>query len=207
MNKESVLKALEELRKEEKRKFSQTVDLIINLRNFDVKKQSVNLFVEIPHKIKEKKVCAFLTKKSSIIDTITKQDFEKYKGKELKKLAKGYDFFVSISSLMPSVATSFGKVLGPMGKMPSPQLGMITTEDDKEIKKVTEKINKTLRIKSKEPSLKVAIGKEDMKDEEIAENVLAVYNAVLNTLPRKKENLRSILIKFTMSKPKKVDIK
>lgn len=207
MNKESILKALEELRKEEKRKFSQTADLVINLRNFDVKKQSVNLFVEIPYKIKEKKVCAFLTKKSSIIDTITKQDFEKYKGKVLKKLAKSYDFFVSIASLMPSVATSFGKVLGPMGKMPSPQLGMITTEDDKEIKKVTEKINKTLRIKSKEPSLKVAIGKEDMKDEEIAENVLAVYNAVLNALPRKKENLRSILIKFTMGKPVKVDIK
>lgn len=206
MNKEFILKALQELRKGEKRKFSQTVDLIINLRNFDVKKQSINLFVEIPHKIKEKRVCAFLTEKSNIIDTITKQDFEKYKGKELKKLAKGYDFFISIASLMPSVATSFGKVLGPMGKMPSPQLGMLMKEDDKAIKEIFEKINRTLRIKSKEPSLKVVIGKENMKDEEIAENALVVYNAVLNALPRKKENLKSILIKFTMSKPIKVQI-
>ncbi len=206
MNKEFISKALQELRKEEKRKFSQTVDLIINLRNFDIKKQSVNLFADIPHNIKEKKVCAFLTEKSNIVDTITKQDFEKYKGKELKKLAKRYDFFVSISSLMPSVATYFGKVLGPMGKMPSPQLGMVTAEDDKEIKKVIDKINKTLRIKSKEPSLKVVVGKEDMKDEEIAENVLAVYNAVLDVLPRKKENLRAVLIKFSMSKPVKIQI-
>ena len=41
----------------------------------------------------------------------------------------------------------------------------------------------------------------------IVENVLAVYNAVINALPRKKENLKSILIKFTMSKPKKLEIK
>ncbi len=206
MDKENIIKALEELRKE-KRKFSQTVDLIINLRNFDVKKQSINLFVNLPHKIREKKVCAFLTEKSDIIDTITKQDFDKYKGKELKKLAKKYDFFISIASLMPFVATSFGKVLGPLGKMPSPQLGMLMKEDEKEIKTVLEKINTSLKVKSKEPSLKVAIGKEDMKDEEIAENVLAVYNLMLNALPRKKENLKSILIKFTMTKPKRVELK
>ncbi len=205
MNKESVLKALQELRKQEKRKFTQTAELIINLRNFDVKKQSVNLFVELPYKLKEKKICAFLAKKSSLVDTITKQEFENYKGKELKKLTKKYDFFISAASLMPAVATSFGKVLGPTGKMPSPQLGILMTEDDKSTKEILEKVNKITKIKSKEPSLKVSIGKESMKDEEIAENAAVIYNKVLEVLPRKKENLRSILIKFTMSKPVKVN--
>ncbi len=207
MNKEFILKALQELRKERKRKFQQTVDLIINLRNFDVKKQSVNLFVTLPNKIKEKKICSFLTKKSNLIDTIPKQDFEKYKGKELKKLAKKYDFFIANASLMPSVATSFGKVLGPLGKMPSPQLGVLTTESNKAIEEILNKISKVARIKSKEASLKIAIGKEDMEDEEIAENIITVYNSVLNVLPRKKENLRSILIKFTMSRPIKIELK
>ena len=205
MNKESVLKALQELRKQEKRKFTQTAELIINLRNFDVKKQSVNLFVELPYKLKEKKICAFLAKKSSLVDTITKQEFENYKGKELKKLTKKHDFFISAASLMPAVATSFGKVLGPTGKMPSPQLGILMTEDDKSTKEILEKVNKITKIKSKEPSLKVSIGKESMKDEEIAENAAVIYNKVLEVLPRKKENLRSILIKFTMSKPVKVN--
>ena len=36
MDKENVIKALQELRKQEKRKFVQTAELIINLRNFDV---------------------------------------------------------------------------------------------------------------------------------------------------------------------------
>ena len=206
MKKESILKAFEELRKQEKRKFVQTAELIINLRNFDVKKQSVNLFVELPYKIKEKKICAFLTKKSALVDTITKAEFEDYKEKKvLKKLIKKYDFFISVAGLMPSVATSFGKVLGPAGKMPSPQLGILMTENDNSIKEILEKVNKITKIKSKEPSLKISIGKENMKDEEIAENVMAIYSKVLEALPRKKENLRSVLIKFTMSKPQKIE--
>jgi len=206
MDKESILKALQELRKQDKRKFVQTAELIINLRNFDVKKQSINLFVELPYKIKEKRICAFLTKKSTLADTITKEEFEDYKEKKaLKKLIKKYDFFISVASLMPAVATNFGKVLGPAGKMPSPQLGILMAEDDKAIKEILEKVNKITRIKSKEPSLKITIGKENMKDEEIAENALLSYDKVLEALPRKKENLRSVLIKFTMSKPVKLN--
>lgn len=205
MNKEIILKALQELRKEKKRKFAQTTELIINLKNFDVKKQSVNLFVELPHKIKEKKVCAFLTKKSEIVDTITKAEFGKYEKKVLKKLIKKYDFFISAASLMPAVATSFGKVLGPAGKMPSPQLGILPVENDESIHEILERINKVVVVKSKEPSLKIAIGKENMKDEEISENAIIIYNKVLEALPRKKEQIRNVLIKFTMSKPTKIN--
>lgn len=208
MNKEIILKALQELRKEKKRKFAQTAELIINLRNFDVKKQSVNLVVEVPYTSKGKKVCAFLTKKSVLMDTITKAEFENYKNKkELKKLVKKYDSFIATASLMPSVAIVFGKVLGPAGKMPSPQLGIVQGEDEKSIKEVLEKINKAIKIRSKEPSLKIALGKENMEDGEIAENAVVVYNKILEALPRKKENLRSILIKFTMTKPIKLEIK
>lgn len=205
MNKEDILKVLKELRKSKDRKFNQSVDLIINLKNFDIKKQSVNLTLDLPNKIKEKKICAFLNEKSGIIDTITKPEFDSYKDKKkLKKLVKKYDFFMSAASLMPQVATVFGKVLGPAGKMPSPKAGIIMQETDEEIKKMKEKLNKVIKIVSKEPSLKMCIGKTDMKDEEIAENVKMVYNKVLDSLTRKKENIRNVLIKFTMSKPIKI---
>ena len=52
-------KALEELRKSKERKFDQTVDLIINLQKFDIKKESVNLVVSLPNKFKNKKIAAF----------------------------------------------------------------------------------------------------------------------------------------------------
>jgi len=206
--KDQLKKALEELRKSDKRKFNQTVDLIVNLQKFDVKKNTVNIFVSVPHKIKDKKVCAFLEVENKNIKTITKNEFKKYSDKkELKKLVKNFDFFVSQASLMPAVATSFGRVLGPVGKMPSPQLGILMNVDDKSISEVLQKINNSVKIRTKEPSIKVAIGKEDMKDEDIIENIMIVYNNVLKNLPKDKENIKNIEIKFTMTKPQKVKIR
>jgi len=199
-----ILKALKELRKD-KRKFNQTVDLIINLKNFDTKRESLNLFISLPHKVKDAKIAGFLNDKSNVIDTITKADFSRYKGKAIKKLIKDYDFFIAHALLMPSIATEFGKYLGPVGKMPSPQLGIIDKESEEEIKKVVSKAEKAVKVKTKEPSIKLAVGKQEMKDEEIAENILFVYNTVLKALPRKKENVKSVMIKFTMSKPVKLE--
>lgn len=206
IDKNEIVKALVELRKNEKRKFNQAVDLIVNLKNFDIKRENVNVIVNLPFKFREIKAAAFLNSKSKIIDTITKPEFEGYKGKEAKKLAKSYDFFIAHASLMPAIATSFGRYLGPAGKMPSPQLGIINKEDDSNIKEVLEKAEKAVKIKTKEPSIKLAIGNEGMKDEEIANNILIVYNAILNALPKKKEQVRSVLIKFTMSKPIKLSL-
>jgi len=207
MEKGQVVKALAEIRKEIKpRKFKQSVDLIINLKSFDAKKESVNLFISLPHKVKDKKIAAFLSKKSGVVQTITKPEFDNYKDKKkAKNLAKDFDFFIAHASLMPSVAATFGKFLGPSGKMPSPQLGVITEESDAKINDIIKKAEKIVRIKSKEPSLKLCIGKEVMKDEEIADNVMTAYNAILNALPRNKDNISSVMIKFTMSKAIKLE--
>jgi ribosomal protein L1 len=105
---------------------------------------------------------------------------------------------------MPNVATNFGRVLGPTGKMPSPQLGIILNADEKTINELKNKINTSIKIKVKEPSIKIPIGKQSMKDEDIIENVMSVYNLLLKTLPRNKENIKNIEIKFTMTKPYKI---
>jgi len=212
VSKEEFVKALEQVRKSEtesenKRKFQQTVDLIINLRDFDIKKYSINTFVTLPNKVKDKKIAAFLEKKSGVVDTITKIEFEDFKEKKkLKRLVKEYDFFIASAKLMPAVATTFGRVLGPASKMPSPQLGVLMTEDDSAIKALLAKINSVIKLRTKEPTIKVSIGKESDKDESLAENAMMVYNEVFKVLPKQKENIRSILVKFTMSKPVKVKV-
>jgi len=206
--KEQLQKSLIELRQEKERKFEQTVDLIINLQKFDIKKNTINLLISVPYKIKEKKIAGFLESKNKNVETITKDEFKKYSDKkELKKLVKKFDFFMAQASLMPKIATSFGRVLGPAGKMPSPQLGIIFNTEDKTINELKTKINNSIKIKTKEASIKLPIGKQSMKDEEIIENILAVYNAVLKAMPKDKENIKNIEVKFTMSKPQKIMIR
>ena len=202
-------KALAQLRKDsKKRKFNQTVDLIINLQKFDVKKNAINLVISLPHKIKDKKVCGFFEVKNKNVETITKEEFKKYSNKnELKRLAKRFDFFIAQANLMPAVATTFGKALGPSGKMPSPQLGILINPDDKLIENILTKINSSVKIRTKEASIKVPVGKESMADKEIVDNAIAIYNNTLKNLPRNKENIKNVEIKFTMTKPIKIEIK
>ncbi len=206
--KEDLQKSLTELRKSKKRKFDQTVDLIINLQKFDIKKHPLNLVLEIPHKIKDKKIGAFLESKNPNIETVSISEFKKYKDKKvLKKLVKKFDFFIAQASLMPKVASTFGRVLGPAGKMPSPQMGIIVNAEEKEIKELKEKINQSIKLRVKESSIKLAVGKESMENKKIIENIITIYNTLIKSLPRDKENIKNVEIKFTMTKPQKINIR
>ncbi len=199
--------ALEELRKQEKRKFNQTLDLLISLKGIDLRKDNISLITNIPHPFKEKKVCAFLEARNSSITTITKPEFDKYKDKNsLKKLVREYDFFIANAKLMPSVASTFGKALGPLGKMPSPQLGIITNENTETIKQALDKISKAVKIRLKEPAIKIAVGKESMPDNELISNIKKIYEDVINVLPSKKDNIRKTMLKFTMTKPLAISV-
>jgi ribosomal protein L1 len=91
--------------------------------------------------------------------------------------------------------------------MPSPQLGVLMKDDDASIKQLLEKISTSVKIRVKEPSVKISVGKESMKDEHLIENIQAIYNGLVSALPTKKENIKNILIKTTMSKPVAVEMK
>jgi len=206
---EELMKALKELRSEKERKFDQTVDLIINLQKFDVKRTSVNFFASVPHKVKEKKIAAFLEITNKNIDTITQDRFIKFSKdkKAVRELVKKYDFFIAQASLMPKVATTFGRALGPTGKMPSPQMGIMMNPDDKTIEDLRTRINTNIKIRLKEASAKINVGKQSMKDEDIVENVLSIYGDLLKKLPRDKENIKNIQLKFTMTKPIRIEVR
>lgn len=202
----NIEEAIKELRKEDKRKFVQSVDVIVNLQKFDSRKEALNSFVQVPHGY-DKKIAAFLTKKVNGIDVILKDSFDNYKNlRDTKRIAKEYDMFISFAGLMGQVATKFGRALGPSGKMPSPQLGIVVKEDEDTISALSEKMKKSIKIKTKEKSIKVCVGKEDMKDSEIKDNILATVNGIIDLLPQKKDNVKNVLIKFTMTKPIKVKI-
>ena len=165
MDEKHILDAVKKIRsneneRKEKRTFDQTLDLIVNLKEFDVRRQAFTTFASLPKKFKDKKVIAFFEKESSLVDSIQKENFVQYKDKkDIKKLIRTYDTFIASAKLMPAVATSFGRVLGPAGKMPSPQLGIVPQEEDATVKAMLEKVNTTVKIAVKEPSIKVGVGK------------------------------------------------
>ncbi len=199
--------ALAEIRKQEPRKFEQSVDLIVNLKGIDSKRDNVNVVLTIPHKIKEKKICAFLNEKSKSIDTIREPDFAKYKDKKmLKNLVKDYDYFIAAAPLMPKVATTFGKILGPAGKMPSPQLGILMQENEAQVQATIDKISNSIKVRMKEASIKVVAGREKMSDDEIIANIEAIYKGLENVLPKKRDSIKNVLVKLSMGAPIKVEM-
>lgn len=195
--------ALTELRNEEKRKFDQTVDLVVSLKGIDLRKDSISFVSTIPHPFKQKRICAFFEAKNSLVTTVTKPEFESYKDKKkLRNLVRDYDFFIANAKLMPAVATTFGKSLGPLGKMPSPQLGILTVESPEAVKQMLDRLHKSVKVRVREPAVKVSIGKSSMSDKDLDANFKAILNDLVSALPAKKENIRKIMIKLTMSKPK-----
>lgn len=213
MDKEQVQKALETLKNEaQKRNFSQTVELLFALRGLDLKKpeQQLDFYMTLPHGTGKKvKICALVGGElvqhaSEVCDkTIVERDFDKFAQnlKEVKKLAREYEYFIAQATVMPKVATAFGRVLGPKRKMPNPKAGCVVPPKTN-LRPLYEKLQKSVRIYAKEkPHIQCVVGKESMKEEEIVNNVMAVYESVIAHLPNERNNVKHVAMKLTMSKP------
>jgi len=213
MEKQHVLTVLKQLRTSlKKRNFSQTLDIIFNLQGIDIKKpdQKLDFYFNLPHaKGKKTNICALVdaalaSQTRKIFDTtISKEEFPKWtnKTKEQKKLAEEHDYFLAQADLMTSIAATFGKVLGPKGKMPNPKAGCVipTTAP---LEPLATRLSTLARIQTKNDlTIKLPLGTEAMTDEQLCDNILAAYNTLLTKLPQEKNNIRNSLIKFTMSQP------
>lgn len=213
MNKKQVLSTLELLHKiSKKRKFKQTIDLIINLKELNLKKpeENINTFIVLPHERgKISRIGAFvgdelISKAKTICDNVIHQNDFGVFGKDkkgIKKLSKQVDFFVAQANLMPQIAASFGKILGPLGKMPNPKAGCVVPPAA-DLKILVDKLRKTAKVQTKnEAIVKVGVGLEDIGDDKLADNIMAIYDLVLHSLPQEKQNIKNIIIKTTMGKP------
>lgn len=216
MDKTAITKALAALRSTSaKRKFVQTIDLIINLKNLDLKQadQQVDQYIMLPKtRGRQVKIGAFIgpelaASAKGVVDVIIMHDdFASYASdkKKIKKLADSCDYFISQISFMAEVAKVFGRVLGPRGKMPNPKAGCVVAPNAN-LKPLVEKLRNTVRCAAKtQLCIKLPIGKEDQSDEDIIENVHTIVDHLLHHLPQEKNNVSSILLKTTMGAPVKV---
>jgi large subunit ribosomal protein L1 len=210
--KDEIARALGELRKNlTKRKFSQSIDLVVRLREVDLKKPEnrINETIALPNPPeKALKICVIASgdlatraKEAGADLLVSRQEMENL-GKDKKaarKLAQDYDFFISEAPMMPLVGRALGSFLGPRGKMPTP------VPPNAAIDQVVKNHRKMVRIRMREqPVLQCRVGTEGMPDEKLVENIQAVVSRIEQKLERGFKNIGEILLKATMSKPVKI---
>ncbi len=216
MDKNSIKEAIKKLKEtSKKRNFKQTFDLIINLKGLDMKKADnhVEIFVPLHYpKGKPIKICAFVDAElkeeaEKVCDTtVFVDEFPNYqKDKKLiKKLAKDHAFFIAQATIMPKVAQVFGKVLGTRGKMPNPKAGCVVPPKAA-LKPLYDRLQKTTVVKAKQqPVIKAIVGSEDQNEDEVADNIITIFNALIHKLPGEQNNIKGVLLKLTMSGPVEV---
>ncbi|HEY4675480.1 MAG TPA: 50S ribosomal protein L1 [Candidatus Bathyarchaeia archaeon] len=212
LDQKTILSGVKEAKeKSEKRKFTQSVELVLKLQDIDMKSPEgkIQEVIQLPYSPeKSNKICviasgelALKAKRANADLVIQKTDLEALGGKkrELRKIANQYDFFIAEAPLMPLVGRTLGSVLGPRGKMPVP---IPPTAD---IASLLEKHRKTIFLKVRtQPILQCRVGMENMKDEEVAENIQAVLRALEGKLKKGMKNIKFAYIKTSMGAPVKI---
>src|SRR5437763_4150049 len=113
------------------RKFSQSVELTVVLKDIDVKKGfNLNEVVILPHTpTKQASICVVGTgdtgtraRKAEVDRVIQPDELDRLgtNKREARKVVQEHDFFLSETALMATIGRAFGQFLGPRGKMPTP---------------------------------------------------------------------------------------
>jgi len=197
--------------KSEKRKFNQSVELVLGLKDIDMKSAEgkIQEIVELPYSpAKQNKICviasgelALKAKKANADLVIEKADLESLAGKkrELRKTANSYDFFIAEAPLMQSVGRILGPILGPRGKMPIP------VPPSADIAGLIKKHRKTVVVRTRsQPLIQCRIGTEDMKEEELTENIQTILRILEVKLKKGMKNIKFASIKTSMGTPIKI---
>jgi len=198
---DGVKKALESAKP---RKFRESVELCINLKEVDLAnpKNRIDEEIQLPKgRGRPVKVAVFCggemaAKIRAIADRVIPTDeIDKISGdkRAARKLANGYHYFIAEAPLMPTIGKKLGKFFAPRGKMPKPiPAGADPTP---EINNIRNKV----KVRSKDRrTFHATVGTREMKPEDLADNAAAILKRVIDRLERGPSNIHSVFIKTTM---------
>ncbi len=205
MPERGVLDAVNEaLQKSPERKFGETVELAVNLKDLDLSVPKNRIEDEIPlpnGRGRPVKVAVFgspelCQKVQGVADVVIPaseiDDLVKNR-RSARKLVAGVDFFLAEASLMPIIGRRLGVVLGPRGKMPRP------VPPGSDPTNLIRALQKSIRVRSKgNRTFHAPVGTRAMRPEEIAQNVDAVLARLIGKLERGATNIESAYLKTTM---------
>jgi large subunit ribosomal protein L1 len=188
-----------------KRKFTESLDLVINLKNIDLgqPKNRITESIVLPKgRGKATKIGVFakgdlaIKSQSGGADiVISPEDIDKMSGdrKLIRSTTRDIDFFIAEAPLMPSIGKSFGPILGPKGKMPDP----IPSSADPT--PIINRLKRTVKVRTKDKTtFHALVGNLSMSVEDIAANIEALLSTVESKLQNGAQNIASVYVKTTM---------
>eukprot|EP00073_Rattus_norvegicus_P027109 XP_006244722.2 PREDICTED: 60S ribosomal protein L10a-like isoform X1 [Rattus norvegicus] len=212
-----------------RRKFLETVELQISLKNYDPQKDKrFSGTVRLKSTPRPKfSVCVLGDQQhcdeAKAVD-IPHMDIEALKKlnknkKLVKKLDKKYDGFLASESLIKQIPRILGPGLNKAGKFPSLlthnenmvakvdevkstiKFPSLLTHNENMVAKVDE-VKSTIKFQMKKLlCLAVAVGHMKMTDDELVYNIHLAVNFLVSLLKKNWQNVRALYIKSTMGKP------
>ena len=191
-------------------KFDESIDVSFSL-NLKQKKNEFNLrtIVNLPNGNGKKMRVAVLCEESKISEAKS-SGAEIYNSdiliKEIESGKIKFDKLIATPAMMTKMG-KLGKILGPKGLMPNPNLGTVTNNIQSTVKALK---SGQIEIKNdKDGNLAASIGKKSFSDTKIKEN----YNAIMQTILKEKPDgikgdfILSAFLTSTMGVSYKVKLK
>ena len=207
----SIVEDIKKIKESKKRKFEESIEIGINLKDVDMAdpKNRINEEIILPAgRGKDIKVGIIASEemrlKAKNADfTYSLEDLNNFTDdkKSFKKLVKNIDFFVAESTLMGNIGKNLGIILGPRGKMPKP---MAPGQDPTPF---IENLKKSVRARSRDKiTFHVPVGTRSMSDNDLYTNINTVMKRVISHLDKGKGNIASAYIKSTMGSAVEINV-
>jgi large subunit ribosomal protein L1 len=197
----AVQKALEGAKK---RKFTETVELAINLKDVDlsIPKNRIQDDIILPNgRGKAIRVCVIgggelALKAKDVADlVITAEEIQTIADnkKQAKKIANSIDYFIAEAPLMAVVGKRLGVVLGPRGKMPKPIPPGVDPSN------MIDALRRTVSVRTKDKmTFHAPVGTTEMPVEQLADNIETLLKRIEVKLEKGRMNIASSYVKTTM---------
>ncbi|RVD83688.1 60S ribosomal protein uL1 [Arthrobotrys flagrans] len=192
-----------------KRKFLETVELQIGLKNYDPQRDKrFSGTVKLPQVPRPNMSVCILGDQHDIdrakhvgVDSMSVDDLKKLnKNKKLiKKLARKYDAFIASENLIRQIPRLLGPGLSKAGKFPTP----ISHNEDL-TGKLTD-VKSTIKFQLKKVlCLGVAVGNVGMTEDQLIGNIMLAINYLVSLLKKGWQNVGNLTIKASMSPPRRL---
>merc|ERR1712108_89865 len=196
--KESITKILTYANETKKRKFVETIELQVGLKNYDPSKDKRFAgTLMLPHAIKPRiRFCVLGDEAQKLgIDFKSIDDLKLFKRnkKKVKKLAQTYDHFIASESVIRLIPRLLGPGLNKAQKFPT----LITHQEamDKKLADIRRTIKFQLR---KVLCMSTAVGDVSMSADDLTTNLTLAVNFLVSLLKKHWQNVKSLHLKSTM---------